>query len=136
MENVLKTARCITKGKLWVVFGCGGDRDSKKRPIMAKIALELADNIVVTSDNPRSEDPELIIADIEKGLVGATADKEIHKVTDRREAINLALSKAEPNDVILIAGKGHENYQILKNETIHFDDCEVVRDFWENKVQK
>ena len=103
---------------------------------MAKIALELADNIVVTSDNPRSEDPELIIADIEKGLVGATADKEIHKVTDRREAINLALSKAEPNDVILIAGKGHENYQILKNETIHFDDCEVVRDFWENKVQK
>jgi len=136
LENVLKTARCITKGKLWVVFGCGGDRDSKKRPIMAKIALELADNIVVTSDNPRSEDPELIIADIEKGLAGATADKEIHKVTDRREAINLALTKAEPNDVILIAGKGHENYQILKNETIHFDDCEVVRDFWENKVQK
>ena len=136
LENVLKTARCITKGKLWVVFGCGGDRDSKKRPIMANIALALADNIVVTSDNPRSEDPELIIADIEKGLVGATPDKEIYKVTDRREAINLVLTKAEPNDVILIAGKGHENYQILKNETIHFDDCEVVRDFWENKVQK
>ncbi len=135
LENVLKTARGITRGKLWAVFGCGGDRDNKKRPIMAKIALELADNIVITSDNPRSEDPELIIADIEKGLVGVTADKEIYKVTDRREAINLALTKADANDVILIAGKGHENYQILKNETIHFDDCEVVRDFWQNKVQ-
>ena len=134
LENVLKTARCITKGKLWVVFGCGGDRDNKKRPIMGSLALALADNVVVTSDNPRSEDPELIIADIEKGLLGEHQDKEIYKVTDRREAIHLALAKAQPQDVILIAGKGHENYQILKNETIHFDDCEVVREFWENKV--
>lgn len=130
LDNVLRTARQITKGRLWAVFGCGGDRDNKKRPIMGRIALELADNLVVTSDNPRSEDPELIIADIEKGLAGAPAEKHIYKITDRREAIHFALSKAAADDVIMIAGKGHENYQILKNETIHFDDCEVVRQFF------
>lgn len=136
LDNVLKTARSITKGKLWAVFGCGGDRDKKKRPIMGRMALELADNIVVTSDNPRSEDPELIIADIEKGLAGAPENKKIYKITDRKEAIGFALAEAGDQDVILIAGKGHENYQILKNETIHFDDCEVVREFWENRVKK
>jgi len=133
LDNVLKTARQITKGKLWAVFGCGGDRDNKKRPIMGRIALELADNLVVTSDNPRSENPELIILDIEKGLAGAPAEKKIHKITDRKEAIEFALSHAEPNDVILIAGKGHENYQILKDKTIHFDDCEVVSDYWHKR---
>ncbi|MFA7068989.1 MAG: UDP-N-acetylmuramoyl-L-alanyl-D-glutamate--2,6-diaminopimelate ligase [Acidaminococcaceae bacterium] len=133
LDNVLKTARQITKGKLWAVFGCGGDRDNKKRPIMGRIALELADNLVVTSDNPRSEDPELIIVDIEKGLAGAPENKKIHKITDRKEAIEFALSNADPDDVIMIAGKGHENYQILKNETIHFDDCEVVRDYWQKR---
>lgn len=130
LDNVLKTARQVTRGKLWVVFGCGGDRDAKKRPIMGRIALELADNLVVTSDNPRSEDPELIILDIEKGLAGAPATKEIHKISDRREAIHYALEHAADKDVIMIAGKGHEDYQILKNETIHFDDCEVVREFF------
>ncbi len=133
LDNVLKTARQITKGKLWAVFGCGGDRDNKKRPIMGRIALELADNLVVTSDNPRSEDPELIILDIEKGLAGAPEHKKIHKITDRKEAIEFALSNAGPTDVIMITGKGHENYQILKNETIHFDDCEVVRDYWKKR---
>ena len=133
LDNVLRTARQITKGKLWAVFGCGGDRDNKKRPIMGRIALELADTLVVTSDNPRSEDPELIIADIEKGLAGAPAQKSIHKITDRREAIHFALSHAAPEDVIMIAGKGHENYQILKDKTIHFDDCEVVRDYFKQE---
>lgn len=133
LDNVLRTARAITKGKLWAVFGCGGDRDNKKRPIMGRIALELADNLVVTSDNPRSEDPEQIIADIERGLAGAPADKNVYKITDRREAIYYALSKAGAQDVILIAGKGHENYQILKDKTIHFDDCEVVRDYWRDR---
>lgn len=100
---------------------------------MGRIALELADKLVVTSDNPRSENPELIIADIEKGLAGAPATKEIHKITDRREAIYHALAHAEPTDVIMIAGKGHENYQILKEKTIHFDDHEVVQDFFKQE---
>ena len=133
LDNVLKTAREITKGRLWAVFGCGGDRDNKKRPIMGRIALELADSLVVTSDNPRSENPELIIEDIEKGLAGAPAAKKIHKITDRKEAIEYALGNAGPDDVIMIAGKGHENYQILKDKTIHFDDCEVVRDYWQKR---
>ena len=133
LDNVLKTAREITKGKLWAVFGCGGDRDNKKRPIMGRIALELADNLVVTSDNPRSEDPELIIKDIEKGLAGAPSQKQIVKITDRHEAIEFAMEHAAADDVILIAGKGHENYQILKDKTIHFDDCEVVRDYWKDR---
>ena len=130
LDNVLATARLITKGRLWVVFGCGGDRDAKKRPIMGRIALEIADNLVVTSDNPRSEDPETIIADIEKGLAGAPAHKKLYKITDRKEAIWFALSQAKDDDVIMIAGKGHENYQILGNETIHFDDCEVVKEYF------
>lgn len=133
LDNVLRTARQITKGKLWAVFGCGGDRDNKKRPIMGRMALELADKLVVTSDNPRSEDPELIIADIEKGLAGAPANKEIHKITDRKAAIEFALSHAQPEDVIMIAGKGHENYQILRDRTIHFDDCEVVSNYFQKR---
>lgn len=129
LENVLHTARQITQGKLWVVFGCGGDRDAKKRPIMGKLALDLADQIVVTTDNPRSEDPEAIIRDIEAGMQGAASGKEIHKITDRKDAIEFAVGHAQKGDVVLIAGKGHENYQILKDRTIHFDDGEVVRDF-------
>ena len=133
LENVLKTARSITQGKLWVVFGCGGDRDNKKRPIMGAIALELADNLVVTSDNPRTEDPEKIIAMIETALTKVPAGKTVTKLTDRREAINYALAHAAPRDVILIAGKGHENYQILKDRTIHFDDKEVVQEYWKDR---
>ena len=133
LENVLKTARGITKGKLWVVFGCGGDRDNKKRPIMGKIALDLADNVVVTSDNPRTEDPELIIDEIETALKDIPAGKTSVRLSDRREAINYALEHAADNDVVLIAGKGHENYQIIGHETIHFDDREVVQEYWQNK---
>lgn len=133
LENVLKTARGITEGKLWVVFGCGGDRDNKKRPIMGKIALDLADNVVVTSDNPRTEDPELIIDEIETALKDIPAGKTSVRLSDRREAINYALEHAADNDVVLIAGKGHENYQIIGHETIHFDDREVVQEYWQNK---
>lgn len=131
LENVLKTSREITKGKLWVVFGCGGDRDRKKRPIMGKIALDLADKLVVTSDNPRSEDPDAIIKDIEEGLQNPPADKEIHTISDRKTAIEYAMGHAAPDDVVMIAGKGHENYQILKDRTIHFDDGEVVRNYFQ-----
>ena len=133
LENVLNTARCITRGKLWVVFGCGGDRDNKKRPIMGGLALKLADKVVVTSDNPRTEDPELIIDEIFTALQKVPADKEVFRLSDRREAIHFALAKAAAEDVILIAGKGHENYQILKDRTIHFDDKEVVLEYWSDK---
>lgn len=133
LENVLNTARSITKGKLWVVFGCGGDRDNKKRPIMGGLALELADKVVVTSDNPRTEDPELIIDEICTALQNVPSGKEVYRLSDRREAICFALAHAEVQDVILIAGKGHENYQILKDKTIHFDDKEVVQEYWSEK---
>ena len=132
MENVLKTARSITRGKLWVVFGCGGDRDNKKRPLMGALALELADNIVVTSDNPRTEDPELIMT---KSLRHCKmCCRQARYPSERQsEAICYALAEAADNDVILIAGKGHENYQILKDRTIHFDDKEVVMEYWSDK---
>ena len=133
LENVLHTARSITRGKLWVVFGCGGDRDNKKRPIMGGLALELADKVVVTCDNPRTEDPERIIDEIFTALQNVPTGKEVFRLSDRREAINFALANAAAEDVILIAGKGHENYQILKDRTIHFDDKEVVLEYWSDK---
>ena len=133
LENVLHTARSITRGMLWVVFGCGGDRDNKKRPIMGGLALELADKVVVTSDNPRTEDPERIIDEIFTALQNVPTGKEVFRLSDRREAINFALANAAAEDVILIAGKGHENYQILKDRTIHFDDKEVVLEYWSDK---
>ena len=133
LENVLKTARSITRGKLWAVFGCGGDRENKKRPIMGGIALELADNVVVTSDNPRTEDPEKIIDQIFVALENVPEGKMVARVADRKEAIEYALAHAADDDVIMIAGKGHENYQILKDKTIHFDDKEVVLEYWSEK---
>ena len=133
LENVLNTARLITKGRLWAVFGCGGDRDNKKRPIMGGIALQLADDVVVTSDNPRSEDPEKIIDQIEVALKPVPEGKTVTRIADRKEAIHYALDHAGDKDVIMIAGKGHENYQILKDRTIHFDDKEVVEEYWKGK---
>ena len=133
LENVLNTARLITEGRLWAVFGCGGDRDNKKRPIMGDIALKLADDVVVTSDNPRTEDPEKIIDQIEVALKDVPEGKTVTRITDRRKAIEYALAHAKDNDVIMIAGKGHETYQILKTGTIHFDDREVVTEYWEGK---
>lgn len=135
LDNVLRTARLLTKGRLWAVFGCGGDRDAKKRPLMGRIALELADCLVITSDNPRSEDPESILDDIERGLGGNHPDKEIVRIANRREGIEYALAHAAADDVVVIAGKGHEHYQILKDRTIHFDDTEVVREYWKGREQ-
>jgi len=127
LENVLSTARKITERRLWSVFGCGGDRDNKKRPIMGAVCLRLADDLVVTSDNPRSEDPGKIIDMIMTGIENVPAGKTVTRIADRKKAIRYALSKAAPGDVVLIAGKGHENYQILNTGTIHFDDREVVQ---------
>lgn len=120
--NILKTAREFTKGRLICVFGCGGDRDKTKRPIMGKIGTEMSDIAVITSDNPRSEEPGSIIDDILKGVTGNN-----HIVVqNRREAIKKAMGIACKDDVIVIAGKGHEDYQILKDKTIHFDEREIV----------
>lgn len=127
LENVLITARKITENNLWVVFGCGGDRDNTKRPIMGHIAGAYADNVVVTSDNPRTEEPEKILDQICAALDNDM--KKYVRIADRRKAIGYALQNAVKGDVVLIAGKGHENYQILKTGTVHFDDREVAEEF-------
>lgn len=129
LENILKTAQEFTKGQLIVVFGCGGDRDRTKRPIMGEIAVRYADVIIVTSDNPRSENPAAIIRDIEEGIRKTLPPEKHHEsIVDRREAIKRALSIARPHDVVIIAGKGHETYQILNDRTIPFDDREVAKE--------
>jgi UDP-N-acetylmuramoyl-L-alanyl-D-glutamate--2,6-diaminopimelate ligase len=125
LENVLNTANEFVKGKLIAVFGCGGDRDRTKRPIMGEIGGKLAGYCIITSDNPRTEDPAAILVDVEEGV--KRTDCPYEKIVDRREAINRAVEMAGEGDVILIAGKGHENYQIFANETIHFDDMEEVQ---------
>ena len=123
LEKALASVKALSSGRTLVVFGCGGDRDASKRSIMGRAALA-ADYAIVTSDNPRSESPDAIIADITSGMTGAAGRFEV--VPDRREAIGRAVRLAEPGDSVLLAGKGHEDYQILGSETVHFDDCEVA----------
>ena len=128
LQNILETAKAIKENRIIIVFGCGGDRDATKRPIMGRIAAEYGDKIYVTSDNPRTEDPVQIVKDVEVGVKEALRDGTSYAViVDRREAINHAIHDAKAGDIVIIAGKGHENYQILKNETIHFDDREEAR---------
>lgn len=134
LENVLKTAREIAKKRLIVVFGCGGDRDRTKRPIMGRIAAQLADVVIATSDNPRTEDPEFILSEVESGVLPALHGNFHEKITDRRTAIFRAIELAQKDDIVLIAGKGHENYQILKTGTIHFDDKEVAIEAIRGKI--
>ena len=128
VKNVLETARQIVTGKIITVFGCGGDRDNKKRPIMGKLAAELSDVVIATSDNPRTENPEKILDDIERGIREVIGEKIYERIADRRAAIFRAIELANSGDVVLILGKGHENYQILNTGTIHFDDREVARE--------
>lgn len=123
LKNVLATLKPLCKGKLRVVFGCGGDRDKTKRPRMARVAEELADCVIVTSDNPRTENPEDIIRDIIPGF--EQADTKIVE-PDRKRAIELAIESAEKGDIILIAGKGHEDYQIIGKQKFHFSDKEIA----------
>ncbi len=125
LDNVLSTLREITPGKLIVVFGCGGNRDRKKRPLMGAVATRLADYVLLTSDNPRKENPIEIIAQIREGC---KRSDNVEVVEDRHEAIVRALSLAEKGDVVLVAGKGHENYQEFANTVIPFDDRQVVRE--------
>ncbi len=138
LEAVLRAVRKLTPGRVICVFGCGGDRDRGKRPIMGGIAARLADIAIVTSDNPRTEDPLAIIDEIEKGLQeegrsrttdrGAVGARNYLVEPDRRAAIRIGLEIASAGDTVLIAGKGHENYQLLGSQVIHFDDREVVRE--------
>jgi UDP-N-acetylmuramoyl-L-alanyl-D-glutamate--2,6-diaminopimelate ligase len=126
--NVLKTLRELEPRRLIVVFGCGGNRDREKRPLMGQVADQNADYAIVTSDNPRKEDPDKIIADIEKGFRGT----HFEKITDRAGAIVRAVETAQPRDIVLIAGKGHENYQEFADHTVPFEDIQVARRAIEN----
>ena len=126
LEIVLKTLKPVTRGRLIALFGCGGDRDKLKRPIMGRIAADNADLVVVTSDNPRTEDPDEIIREIVAGMKDKRTPTKV--ICDRREAIAWAIDNAAPGDVLLLAGKGHEDYQVVGHEKHHMDEREIVAD--------
>jgi UDP-N-acetylmuramoyl-L-alanyl-D-glutamate--2,6-diaminopimelate ligase len=131
LRNLLETARPLAKGRLITVFGCGGDRDRTKRPLMGAVAGRLSDVIVITSDNPRSEDPQRIIDEIRRGITPDTrrdSAQRIVTVVDRGEAIATAIQLAGPDDLVLIAGKGHEQYQVIGDQVLPFDDVAVARE--------
>ena len=124
--NIMETLNEVKKGRLVTVFGCGGDRDKTKRPIMGKLAEENSDKVIVTSDNPRSEDPDEIIKDVLEGMKDSKVP--VEAIADRAKAAEHAILTAQPGDMILLAGKGHETYQVLKDKTIHLDEREIVAD--------
>lgn len=131
--NTLRTARALTEGRVITVFGCGGDRDKTKRVPMGRVAGENSDLVYITSDNPRTEDPLKIIEQIEAGV--RTTKTEFSSISDRRMAIQRAIVEAKAGDVVIIAGKGHENYQIIGNEKFHFDDREVALEALGKRVE-
>lgn len=136
IHNALGAARELvtqTGGRVITLFGCGGDRDRTKRPLMAEAAAQNSDILVATSDNPRSESPEQILDDAEIGL--RKVGKPFHRITDRRQAISFAIHQAQPGDIVVLAGKGHEPYQILADQTIHFDDREEARQVLQNLLE-
>ncbi len=126
MQNILAALRKIAEARVITVFGCGGDRDKTKRPQMGKIAADMSDFVIITSDNPRTEDPQTIVNEIAEGAKGAKIP--VVTITDRTQAIEFALNEANENDIVLLAGKGHETYQIIGTEKKHYDEREVVRD--------
>ena len=131
LRNLLETARPLARGRLITVFGCGGDRDRTKRPLMGAVAGRLSDVIVITSDNPRSEDPGRIIDEIQRGITPDTRKEGGQPpltIVDRRAAIAKAIEVAKPGDLVLVAGKGHEKYQVIGDKTLPFDDVAVARD--------
>lgn len=132
LSNILDTARQLCKGKLMILFGCGGDRDKLKRPLMGKVSSEKADIVIVTSDNPRSEDPLKIIEDIKPGL---DFRKQILIEPDRRTAIRLGVNLCKENDVLIIAGKGHEQFQLIGSQRFHFGDRETVEEILKERLK-
>jgi UDP-N-acetylmuramoyl-L-alanyl-D-glutamate--2,6-diaminopimelate ligase len=135
LKNVLSTLKPLCRGSLRVVFGCGGDRDKTKRPRMARVAEQLADFAIVTSDNPRTENPNAIIDDVVAGFENHDSAA-ISIEPDRRKAIELAIEAAEQNDIVLIAGKGHETYQIIGTQKFDFSDKEVALENLGKRSQK
>ena len=130
LRNLLETARPLAPARLVTVFGCGGDRDKTKRPLMGMVAARLSDVVVITSDNPRSEDPQRIIEEIKRGIpAGPSGGRapDIQTVVDRREAIEQAVDQSHSGDLVLIAGKGHEKYQQFGDRVLPFDDGAVAR---------
>lgn len=134
LENILKTIKGFAQGRIITVFGCGGDRDKAKRPVMGEIAVKFSDYLIVTSDNPRSENPQEIIKDILKGC--KSAEITVETIENRRKAIERALAIGEKDDIILLAGKGHETYQILGDKKIHFDEREIVSEYLNREVSR
>ena len=126
LVNIINAVRGFTEGKVITLFGCGGERDTEKRPIMGRVAGELSDYCIITSDNPRSEPPEKIIKQIESGVKDTNCPYDC--ITDRRSAIYHGISMLEAGDALIIAGKGHENYQLIGGQSLHFDDAEVAKD--------
>jgi len=141
LKNLLETARPLAAGRIVTVFGCGGDRDRTKRPLMGAVAARLSDLVIVTSDNPRSEDPAGIIEEIMRGIVVPAArvmpkgqrGTPSKAIVDRGEAIEKAIREAQPGDLVVIAGKGHEKYQVIGDRTLPFDDVAVAREALEGK---
>jgi UDP-N-acetylmuramyl-tripeptide synthetase len=138
LRNLLDTARPIATRRLITVFGAGGDRDRAKRPLMGMVAARLSDLVVITSDNPRSEDPERIIEEIKRGADAEARQHQVEVVTmvDRREAVQVAVRRATPGDVVLVAGKGHEKYQEIAGRKLPFDDYAVAREALEARRVK
>jgi UDP-N-acetylmuramoyl-L-alanyl-D-glutamate--2,6-diaminopimelate ligase len=130
LRNLLETARPLARGRLITVFGCGGDRDRTKRPLMGAVAGRLSDLVIVTSDNPRSEDPARIIEEIQRGITHDTRRDagQLLAIVDRAAAIAKAVEVARPGDLVLVAGKGHEKYQAIGDRTLPFDDVAVARE--------
>jgi UDP-N-acetylmuramoyl-L-alanyl-D-glutamate--2,6-diaminopimelate ligase len=131
LRNLLETARPLARGRLITVFGCGGDRDRTKRPLMGAVAGRLSDLILITSDNPRSEDPRRIIEEVQRGITADTrrdSGQRLLAIVDRREAISKAIELARAGDLVLIAGKGHEKYQVVGGQVLPFDDVAVARE--------
>ena len=126
LQSILSAVKSYTRGKVISVFGCGGDRDKAKRPIMGQISTSIADFSIITSDNPRTEEPEAIVKEIEAGAV-KTKGKYI-TIVDRTEAIKHAIEMATKNDIIVIAGKGHETYQEINGEKRHYDEREIIKE--------
>jgi UDP-N-acetylmuramoyl-L-alanyl-D-glutamate--2,6-diaminopimelate ligase len=128
IASSIAAVRALTDGRVHLVFGCGGDRDRGKRPEMAKAAVEAADEVYLTLDNPRTEDPAQIFADTEPGFAGA--ESRARRIEDRHEAIGAAVAAARVDDVVLVAGKGHENYQLIGAEKLAWDDRVALREAW------